>query len=157
MNKDQKHDITEFFKMVTRMKKLNIIRSDKYLGDIAEFICKEYYDLELENSQRNIGFDAKDESKRKVQIKLHIGQKGNNCIIGKGQFDYLLLLIGPESKIRPRGYPENTWLIYKILNLEGKKSIAKRFLEKVKCDKILDEQFNDITSTIVCEKCMSTQ
>lgn len=40
------------------------------------------------------------------------------------EFDYLLVLLGLDSNIRPDDVPDNTYLIYKIEN------IAKEYLKK---------------------------
>ena len=52
MTEDQRIALQEFFSAVDRLKELNVIRSNKYLGDIAEFLCVSRFGITLAESGR---------------------------------------------------------------------------------------------------------
>lgn len=144
MDEKQRESIVSFFKQVDDLKEKQVIRSDKYLGDIAEFLCKELYDLQLAESGRQAYYDATDRARNKVQIKSHFSSKRTNMQnISFDDFDYLLLLIGPNSFIKPKNTPEDMYLIYKIVD-SVTKNIHKVYLSRLNYDKCLDKNFDII-------------
>ncbi len=68
MTDDESSAIEQFFAVADRLKSLSVVRSDKYLGDIAEFICKDQFGIELASSGRQPGYDGHYQGGR-VQIK----------------------------------------------------------------------------------------
>lgn len=77
-----------------------MIRSDKILGDLAEWICTQRYGLVLATSGRHPGFDGVI-GDRKVQVKSHNSPMGTNLNVGNpDQYDELIVLIGPRSRLR---------------------------------------------------------
>lgn len=77
-----------------------MIRSDKVLGDLAEWICVQRYGLVLETSGRHPGYDGVIDE-RKVQVKAHNSPKGTNLSVGNPElYDELFVLIGPRSRLR---------------------------------------------------------
>jgi hypothetical protein len=151
MNKQQKTTMNQFFKVAKKLSKLGVIRSSKYLGDIAEFICSNLYEIQLNPSGRAIGFDGTDLNGNKVEVKYHGGESGNNIDLSgykKNQiFNDLYIILGPDSKIRPDNSPPETYLVYRIENYTYEKygNMAKTILSEIGFDKVLDIDFNDIT------------
>ena len=72
MTEEQQEALSTFFDSVTALKTCGIIRSDKYLGDIAEFLCQEWYGIELADAGNQIGFDGVVDGLR-VQVKYSGG------------------------------------------------------------------------------------
>lgn len=135
MNEEQKEAIRDFFKSTEVLKNTGVIRSSSYTGDIAEFICADKLSITLAESQREKGLDGVDSAGRKVQIKYHGGKSGTNIIMNsysEGDFDDLVVVLGPESRIRPESLPPNTFVIYKIENYFEKDivNIARNVLDE---------------------------
>ncbi|MDH5856031.1 hypothetical protein E8K88_03825 [Lampropedia aestuarii] len=100
MNDEQKSLIQQYFACTARLLDMEMIRSDKVLGDLAEWICVQSYGLELEASGRHPGYDGVIDN-RKVQVKAHNSPKGTNLSVGNPeQYDELFVLIGPRSRLR---------------------------------------------------------
>ncbi|MCZ4696442.1 hypothetical protein DWB61_17420 [Ancylomarina euxinus] len=118
--------IKVFFNSVKELKKANIIRGDQILGDIAEYLAKEKYNIELNENLREKYFDGKIGDK-KVQIKYNGSQKGKNIDIGDtSKYDILILVLYRESL----HYPENCVEDFVFYMLEKSK------LEKIKTTKL---------------------
>lgn len=100
MNDEQKSLIREYFACAARLQDMKMIRSEKVLGDLAEWICVQRYGLVLEKSGRHPGYDGVIDERR-VQVKAHNSPKGTNLSLGNpGQYDELYVLIGPRSRLR---------------------------------------------------------
>lgn len=113
--------IHNFFKAVEKLQELGIVRSSKYLGDIGEFLASRSFSLKLTESQRQKHIDAQKKGK-KYQIKFHNAQVGTNINIGDPtKYDFLIIVIGPKSKIREDDHNESEFRIY----LFKKKEIMK--------------------------------
>jgi hypothetical protein len=92
--------IKKFFKSIKELRTRGVIRSDKYLGDIGEYICKEKYGIELCESGRQEGHDG-ELNGNKYQIKFHNSPTRTNIYFGNpNKYDKVLIVIGPESKLR---------------------------------------------------------
>jgi len=144
MDQVKKDAIRIFFDTVQKLKDEEIIRSSKYSGDIAEYICAELYGLTLSTSQREIGFDAIDADNIRYQIKLNNSSKNNNQTIGDTTaYDNLLLVVTSDSLLFDSRYENAFMLIYNIHSsrLSGV-FIAKTFLRAIAPDKILDRNLN---------------
>lgn len=140
-----KNSIRTFFNSVSILSDNQIIRSSKYSADIAEFICSKFYDLELCTNQREIGYDAIDIDKRKVQIKINNSSKKTNQSIGdKTQYDDLYLLITSNSLLFNSTFNQAFVLLYKIpsSSILGSKYIAKTFIKTLIPDLMLDRNFD---------------
>lgn len=112
MTEEQLNAITDFFDIASQLQELNIIRSSRYLGDIGEFLCKEKFDLKLEDDLRAEGHDAIDEGGR-IQIKFNNSEKGNNVNVGDPyKYERLIVVIGPSSKLREEGHSHNEFRLY---------------------------------------------
>jgi hypothetical protein len=90
-----------------------MIRSDKILGDLAEWICVHHYGMILATSGRHPGYDGVI-GERKVQVKAHNAPIGTNLSVGNpNQYDELFVLIGPRSRLRV-GTAGQTFHVYKF-------------------------------------------
>ena len=100
MNDTEKELLRNFFGFTANLIEAGIVRSDKVLGDIAEWLCVKNFDLVLCQSGRHPGFDGHIGSRR-VQVKMHNSPEGNNLSVGKpSAYDELIVVIGPRSKLR---------------------------------------------------------
>lgn len=119
MNTEIKEAIKGFYDSVEKLKSLGIIRSDKYLGDIAEYISSYFYQIELAESGRQPGHDGNDAEGR-VQIKYHGSPTRTNIDLGKPDaYENLLVVLGPESMLRNPGY-SGDFLLYRISASDAK-------------------------------------
>jgi hypothetical protein len=92
--------LNNFLSAVEVLKAENIIRSDRYLGDIGEFICQRRYNLVLNENLREKGYDAITEHNRKIEIKYHTSAIGTNVEIGDPHlYDDVYVLLSPRSKL----------------------------------------------------------
>ena len=113
MNNEVKQSIQRFFEAVTDLKTLEIIRSDKYLGDLAEYISAYFYDMELVESGREPGHDGYDQEGR-VQVKYHGSITRTNINLGRpDEYENLLVVLGPNSLLRSPNYTGD-FLLYRI-------------------------------------------
>lgn len=142
-----KMSLLNFFNSTKVLTENKIIRSSKYSADIAEFLCAKFYDLELSQSQREVGFDAFDKKGNKIQIKINNSSKKTNQNIGiKTQYDYLYLVITSKSLLFNPIYGNAFLSIYKIHTSEiiGEKYISKTFLRKLTPDLLINRNFEKI-------------
>ncbi|MDC1286286.1 hypothetical protein N8198_00215 [Gammaproteobacteria bacterium] len=113
MKTEIKEAIKGFYESVENLKSLDIIRSDKYLGDIAEYISSYFYQIELAESGRQPGHDGSDNEGR-VQIKYHGSPTRTNIDLGKpDEYENLLVVLGPNSMLRNPDY-SGDFLLYRI-------------------------------------------
>ena len=92
--------IQEFFECTSKLLEAQIVRSDKILGDIGEWLCVQNYGLVLETSGRHPGYDGKIGDSR-VQVKVHNSPKGTNLSVGNpDNYDELIVILGPGSRLR---------------------------------------------------------
>lgn len=132
MTEQQLAAIGEFFSAADKLKKLGIIRSDKYLGDIAEFIVVSQLGMDQARSGREPGHDGHIKDK-KVQVKFNGGSSITIECGDPNDYDELIVVLGPNSVMRT---PDLTtpFAIYRIpsatvLNKpphkDGKRRLAK--------------------------------
>lgn len=106
MENEQIGALNEFLGAVKKLRDCGVIRSEKYLGDIAEFIVQEKFSVKLCKNQRENGYDGLDTKNKKVQIKSHNAPIGTNIQIGavgegkKRKYDDLYIVLGPESCLK---------------------------------------------------------
>ena len=113
--------ILGFFNAVQDLKKAGIIRSDKYLGDIGEYICEQLYKIKLSDSKREKGYDGIAEGK-KYQVKFHNSQTRTNIYLGKPkEYDIVLVVLGPESLLRKGLNCVDSFIVYKFTSSEVEK------------------------------------
>ena len=104
--------IDAFFSSVDRLKDLGVIRSNKYLGDIAEFLCSNLFDMQLADSQKQKGHDGMIDGLR-CQVKFSGGSSQTIDLGSPELYDRLILVLGPESVLRPQG-SDGRWLVFNI-------------------------------------------
>ena len=112
MTEKQVDAIGEFFAAADKLKEFGIIRSDRYLGDIAEFICASSFGMVMAASGREPGHDGLIQDKR-IQVKFHGGTSNTVDCGNPDNYDELIVVLGPRSKLRPVG-AASTFLIYRI-------------------------------------------
>ncbi|WP_223481376.1 MULTISPECIES: hypothetical protein [unclassified Pseudomonas] len=95
------HDlIREFFMCASKLLDAGVVRSDKLLGDIGEWLCVQQYGLLLEKSGRHPGYDGTIGESR-VQVKVHNSPEGTNLNVGNpAKYDELIVVLGPRSRLR---------------------------------------------------------
>ncbi len=112
MTDEQIKVIGEFFAAADRLKELKIIRSDRYLGDIAEFIAKTQLGMTMAASCREPGHDGHIDGK-KVQVKYN-GSTSITIEVGDPKtYDELIVILGPNSVMRTADMTES-YVIYRI-------------------------------------------
>ena len=100
MDLPEKELIRKYFKSVAELQDKKIVRSDKVLGDLGEWICVKKYKLVLEASGRHPGYDGRINNET-VQVKVHNSPEGTNLSVGNPEkYDRLIVLIGPKSRLR---------------------------------------------------------
>lgn len=105
--------ISAFFDAVSELRKLGVIRSDKYLGDLAEYICTHFYEIELASSGRQIGHDGID-CDGFVQVKYHGSCTRTNIDLGNPDlYDHVLVELGKTSLLRSSMYTDD-FLVYRM-------------------------------------------
>lgn len=102
-----------------------IIRSDRYLGDIGEYICQKLYGITLNKSGREKGYDGTLGIK-KYKIKFHYSLTRTDIYLGNPEiYDVLLVVLGPDSLLRPK-IEKEYFLIYKIIDTYVKNHFIQR-------------------------------
>lgn len=113
MTEEQKCLVRSFFACVAKLQDAQMVRSDKVLGDLAEWICAQRYGLVLETSGRHAGYDGLIGSSN-IQVKAHNSPKGTNLSVGNpDKYDELFVLIGPRSRLRI-GPPGQNFHVYRF-------------------------------------------
>lgn len=113
MDSEVRAAIREFFRAASKLRTLNVIRSDSYLGDIGEYICGHFYKLELAKSGRQPGHDGSD-ADGLVQVKYHGSSTRTNINLGDpSAYDHVVVVLGPNSLLRPKGVAGD-FLVYRI-------------------------------------------
>lgn len=112
MTEEQNQAIGSFFQVVEELKRLGVIRTDRYLGDIAEFICSDELAVALADNTREPGHDGLIEG-QKVQVKYHGGKATTVTCGDPSAYDELLVVLGPDSVIRP-DHDRRQFMIYRI-------------------------------------------
>lgn len=124
MDETAKKLIREYFGSVAKLQDHNIVRSDKVLGDLGEWICVKEFDLVLEKSGRHPGYDGKINGES-VQVKVHNSPEGTNLSVGNpDKYDHLIILIGPRSKLRI-GSKDESFHAYRFTSAEVKLTMAR--------------------------------
>lgn len=104
--------IGEFYSAADRLRELGVTRSDRYLGDIAEFIAQETFGMELASNCREQGYDGHINGK-KVEVKYN-GGKSKNIVAGNPEtYIELVVILGPKSVMRDHSFSED-YVIYRI-------------------------------------------
>jgi hypothetical protein len=135
-------ELINFFNAIKMLRDSEIIRSDRYLGDIGEYICKKLYGVILNDSGREKGYDGILNGK-KYEVKFHNSLTRTNIYLGNPKiYDVLLVVLGPDSLLRPK-HEKDDFLIYKLTNKYVKSHFkqksgyccGKRYFAKARIDK----------------------
>lgn len=118
-------ELVNFFDEIKMLRDSKIIRSDRYLGDIGEYICQKLYGITLNDSGREKGYDGTIDGK-KYEIKFHNSVTRTNIYLGNPDiYEILLVVFGPDSLLRPM-HAKDDFLIYMITN----KYVKNHFKQK---------------------------
>lgn len=116
MNQRQQIAISGFAASIKELKDAGVIRSHRYLGDLAEFLCADAFSIDLVTNLRQTGHDGIREQLR-VQIKYGGGTKTNVDLGDPESYEEVYVVLGKESVVR--SYPHDAdFLIYKLTSEE---------------------------------------
>lgn len=116
---EEKEAINSFFEAVDKLKSLNIVRSNRFLGDLGEFFATKAISIQLNTNKRQKGFDAILDNK-KYEIKYANGTKTNISLGNPNEYDFVILVIGRDSVIFNSSINAN-YAIYKLTNTDALK------------------------------------
>jgi hypothetical protein len=123
MDTTEKKLIREYFESVAKLQDKNIVRSDKVLGDLGEWMCVKEFGLVLEENGRHPGYDGKINGER-VQVKVHNSPERTNLSVGDPEkYDRLIVLIGPRSRLRS-GNKDKSFHAYCFTSAEVRRKMA---------------------------------
>ena len=117
MDQETKRALREFLSAQAKLAQLGIIHSRDYIGDIARYLCTGVYGFEPRRSRQPAGYDGTIGTvKARVQV--------NNCptgtkvmLTGPLEFEQLVVVLGPNSALRPDGV-EETFVLFKFTREE---------------------------------------
>lgn len=112
MNEKQQRALLSFNNSIEELKAAGVIRSDRYLGDIAEFLCADAYGIDLATNQRQAGHDGLRQD-LKVQIKYGGGKKTNMDLGNPSAYDEVYVVLGKDSVVRKYAHPAD-FLVYRL-------------------------------------------
>ena len=118
MNKKQCEALKNFAIAIKKLKNAGVVRSHRYLGDIAEFLCADAYKINLATNLREAGHDGVRDDLR-VQIKYAGGTKTNVDFGDPSKYEEVYVVLGKESKVRAHPH-EADFLVYKMTSEEVK-------------------------------------
>lgn len=105
--------INKYLNAIKNLKEAGVIRSDRVDGDIGEYIAARVFGLTLEDSLQQNGYDARLEGSR-FQIKYNNSAYRNNINVGDpDKYDFLIVVIGPNSKLRSTDHVSGEFRCYK--------------------------------------------
>ena len=111
---DQAQAITDFLSAVARLRALGVVSSDRYLGDLGEFLAKHQYSLTLAKNKRQQGHDTEGDENR-AQIKFHNSSTRTNIHLGQPEaYDRVIVVLGPHSLLHPQGEHAGAYLFYEF-------------------------------------------
>ena len=112
MKDRQKRAIGRFAGAIDELKDAGVIRSHRYLGDIAEFLCADLFGIVLSQNLREAGHDGM-RGKLRVQVKYGGGKKTNVSLGNPDEYDEIYIVLGRESVVRMEGHDED-FVVYKL-------------------------------------------
>ncbi|MFH0977258.1 MAG: hypothetical protein V1874_15875 [Spirochaetota bacterium] len=119
MNKRQRCALVDFRRSIEELKATGVIRSDRYLGDIAEFLCADAYEIDLATNLRQAGHDGLRQDQR-VQIKYGGGKKTNVDLGDPSTYDEVYVVLGRDSVVRKHANKAD-FLVYCLTAAEVRK------------------------------------
>jgi hypothetical protein len=112
MDERQQRALIRFNNSIRELKAAGVIRSDRYLGDIAEFLCADAFGIDLATNQRQAGHDGFRQN-MKVQIKYGGGKKTNMDLGDPSTYDEVYVVLGKDSVVRKHVHPAD-FLVYRL-------------------------------------------
>lgn len=123
---DQAAAITAFMAAAAKLRLMRVIRSDRFLGDIGEFLAASEFGLQLAKSPRQEGHDTEGETDR-VQIKFHNSPTRTNIDLGKPtKYDKVVIVIGPDSRLHPGGENHGKYCFYEFSALHVQQNFSAK-------------------------------
>lgn len=116
MNNQQKLSIERFAAAIEGLKEARVIRSHKYLGDIAEFLCADAFSIILSENLREKGHDGMRGTLR-VQVKYGGGKKTNVSLGDPDHYDEIYVVLGRESVVRAPEF-NGDFVVYRLTSQE---------------------------------------
>ncbi|MBK8134168.1 MAG: hypothetical protein IPN63_07180 [Gammaproteobacteria bacterium] len=126
---EQAEAIENFMLAVSKLRELKVIKSDRFLGDLGEFLASSEFGLALAKSLRQRGHDTEGEHDR-VQIKFHNSPTRTNIDFGSPEvYDRAIFVIGPDSLLHPGGTFSGSYCFYEFSasHVREKFSTGKKF------------------------------
>lgn len=148
MNQQQQLALSNFRAAIKELKDVGVIRSDRYLGDIAEFLCADAFEIDLAENLRQIGHDGMRQD-LKVQIKYGGGKKTNIDLGDPSTYDEVYVVLGKDSIVR-KHQGEADFFIYKLTANEVIK-IGQTNKSKYSCGSSLFNKEPDYTISLTSE------
>lgn len=112
MKELQRLALVGFRSSIEKLKAAGVIRSDRYLGDIAEFLCADAYGIDLATNLRQAGHDGLRQDLR-VQIKYGGGKKTNVDLGDPSTYDEVYVVLGRDSVVRTYAHMAD-FLVYRL-------------------------------------------
>jgi hypothetical protein len=143
--------LKDFFSKAESLKHNNIIKSDRFLGDIGEFIIEKKYGLIPPKNKREKYIDGTIGSET-VQVKFSSSPTNTNINIGNPtKYDILYLILSKQSMHFPLN-ETSQFIVYRILSqdilkdrlvtLKGKYYYTRNQLTKYSYDKVSFEDLD---------------
>lgn len=124
--------LKQFAAVVKELRDSGVIRSHRYLGDIAEFVCSRTHNVVLEENLRAPGHDGVRRGNR-VQVKYGGGSKTNVSLGNPETYEEILVVLGPDSVLRDKD--EKADLLIYTLTAEDVRACAPGPLGTFSCGK----------------------
>lgn len=99
MNSRQQLAITKFKASIKELKDSGVIRSHRYLGDLAEFPCADALKIDLATNLRQAGHDGM-RAQLRAQIKYGGGAKTNVDLGSPLTYEEVYVVLGKDSVVR---------------------------------------------------------
>lgn len=115
----QKAAILAFFDAVQELKESMVIRSDRYLGDLAEFLCADEFQIDLAKNLREAGYDGT-RGPVKVQVKYGGGKKTNVDLGDPDNYEEIYIVLGRGSVVRA-ATPDGDFIVYRLTADQARK------------------------------------
>ena len=107
--------LKEFFNAQKGLGQLGVIRSRDYIGDIGRYLCQVTYDLEL--AEPPAAYDGRLGDARVLVRFNNCPQSAPVRVADDAEFDELLVVLGPNSWLRPQGI-QAEFVFYRLTRQE---------------------------------------
>lgn len=122
----EKCAINNFFDAVKKLREMRIFRSDRYLGELGEFLASKRFNLNLATNKKQKGHDTEG-WKNPVQIKFHNSPTRTNIDLGDPKkYKKVIVVLGPNSMLNPKGCDSNQFAFYIFTSAQVDKSFHNK-------------------------------